>query len=178
MLGYRIAIGFLLFVISSVILWNLIGDEQMDEYLRVGLAGFASLGIAFVIVLLFHLIKPPAPKRGDANFIINYEYPQIVSVQGFPVKDKMHWVQVHTSFRISHPIEIQTLALLFKGKPWIAHEWKPIMSNRMLTHSYHFFQIPTGVDLTKHKAELVASTNDEDYGSGKFYIKQRHKRIV
>ena len=45
------------------------------------------------------------------------------------------------------------------------------MSNKMVHSWYYYFQMPTSVDLTKHKAELVASTSDEDYGSGGFVIK-------
>ncbi len=37
---------------------------------------------------------------------------------------------------------------------------------------YRYFQVPTSVDLTRHKAELVVSTSDEDYGSGEFTIEQ------
>ena len=144
----------------------------MNEQLSWGLTALASIVVVFIILFIFHLIKSPAPKRKDANFVINCKDPRIISAQGLPVKDKMHWVQVHTYFKINYPIEIQTLALVVRGKPWKAFEWEPIMSNKMMNPRYHCFHIPIEVDLSKHEVELMASTNDEDYGSGKFYIKQ------
>ena len=148
---------------------------QVPELTKYGLVGISVPTIVLLSMLLLflrHLIRRPSPRRWDANFVINYEYPQIISAKGLPVKNRMQWVQANTYFQINYPTEIKTLELLLKGKRWKAHEWEPIMSDKMLTPRYHFFQIPTGVDLTKHKAELVASTNDEDYGSGKFDIKQ------
>jgi hypothetical protein len=175
-LGYQnksaILISFLLFAIALVFIW--IGGKQIAEQLNWGLAVLAALGVVFVLLFLFHLIKPPAPKRRDANFIITFIAPPIVygGREGLPpAEDKMRWVQAYSNIEVNYPTEIQTLQLFLKGKRWMSHEWNPIMSNRMTNPRFYYFQVPTSVDLTKHKAQLVVSTRDEDYGSDEFFIK-------
>ena len=160
---------------SLVILYLFGWIEQVAWELRLLILSLIILAFIYLLIFLWFIVKPPKPKRRDANFVISYKDPQIVSGvnEGLPpAKDKMQWVQVYTNLEINYPTEIKTLELLLKGKRWIAYEWKPIMRDKMLNQQYYYFQIPTSVDLTKHKTELVASTSNEDYGSGKFLIKQ------
>ena len=133
------------------------------------------LGLYGLFFLKF-IVKPPAPKRGDPNFLISCKDAEVIPATRAslpPAAHKMRWVQVHTNFEINYITTINSLVLSLKGKPYDAYGWEPTTTQRMGPYPrYHHFQIPRFVDLTKHKAEIVVLTDKEDYGSVKFTIKQ------
>jgi len=165
----------ILLVITATLIRIFVEDTQMPAAIEGILIGVGALISVYVLLFLFYLIKPPAPKRRDSNFVITLRATPIVygGKDELPsIKDDMQWISAYMDIDVNYPTEIQTLHLLLKGKPRIAHGWNPIMSNRMITPRLYYFQVPTSVDLTKHKAQIVASTNNEDYGSDEFAITQ------
>ena len=148
----------------------------MTEQIPWWLAVFAALGVVFILLFLLHLIRPPAPKRDGTNFLLTYRERRIVTGESVglpPAQDNMRWVQVYTYIEVRFRVKIETLVLMLKGKPIMAEGWRAGVLPAGSSHQqYYYFQIPTSVDLTRHKAELVTSTNDEDYGSGEFTIEQ------
>jgi hypothetical protein len=180
LLGHAIGI-FVMAIISGVgafitfYVGGVLKVSELWRYVLVGVSIPILIFLVLFILFLWHLIKSPAPIQRDANFIINFHTPPIIFSGGGglqPAEDKMQWVRALTNIEVNYPTKIQNVQLLLKGKKWIAHEWTPIMSNMIMNPKHYHFQVPTSVDLTKHKAQLVVSTSDEDYGSDKFIIKQ------
>ncbi|MFH1775689.1 MAG: hypothetical protein ABH839_03440, partial [Chloroflexota bacterium] len=131
--------------------------------------------IIFLLLFLYHLIRPPYPQRSrEADLVITYNGAEVeLSPEnvGLPKpKNGMQWILVHMAVEARLSVEIKDLALQIKSKEWSAYQWQPNMSDKIPTPCGYHFQIPTSVDLKKCRAELVASTNDEDYGTGKFQI--------
>ena len=170
-----VAVKVVLFVIAAFFIYQFVGSEQMTDWLRVALAGVGAFMIVYVSLFLFYLIKPPAPKR-DGTIVVLYRERRIVAGESVglpPAEDNMRWVQVYTYIEAKSHVKIETLVLILKGKCIAAEGWRAGALNAGSSHQrYYYFQIPTSVDLTRHKAELVASTNDEDYGSGEFTMEQ------
>ena len=166
----------ILLVITATLIWIFVGETQMPVALEGILIGVGALIVVYILLFLFYLIKPPAPKRDGTNVVLAYRERRIVAGESVglpPAEDNMRWVQVYTYIEAKSHVKIETLVLILKGKGIAAEGWRAGALNAGSSHQrYYYFQIPTSIDLTRHKAELVASTNDEDYGSGEFTIEQ------
>ena len=132
--------------------------------------------VIYILIFLWFMLKPPAPKRGDVNFLISYKDAEVIPAarDSLPIANHgMRWVRVPLNLEINYVTKINSLVLSLRGKCYEAYEWKPIGTNKISGYPrWHHFQVPDYVDLTKHRAEVIALTDEEDYASVKFHIKQ------
>ena len=171
----------ILLVITAMLIRIFVEETQMPAAIEGILIGVGALISVYVLLFLFYLIKPPTPKRDGSKVLLAYREQRIVTGEGVglpPAQDNMRWVQVYTYIEPRFHVKIEKLVLILKGKCIKAEEWQVVELAAGSSHQrYYYFQIPTSVDLTRHKAELMAFTNEEDYGSGEFTIEQLHEHI-
>ena len=121
-------------LVSVAVLYWYGWKEQAAFQVRTIVVFAIILGVLYGLIFLRFIVKPPAPKRGDANFLISWKDAEVISGESYglpPAESNMRWVKVGTYIETNYVTTIHSLVLSLKGKPYEAYGWEATTTQRM-----------------------------------------------
>ncbi len=172
----RAIVSFIAFLIAMWVIYYLLGIFLVVEEFLVGIAFAIAACVTFVPIFLYHLIVNPPTRSMKFDISTDPNTHQNLGKQGdgLPlIGDGLIWWRGRINLESKVPITVKDLQLKLRRKTYSAYDFERVDLNG--AGDFHWrdysFSIPDETDFGKQKAEIIAVTERDDYGSGAIVLR-------
>lgn len=172
----RAIVSFVVFLMALWFIYYLMGIFKVVEQLWVGIATLGAFLVVLIVIFIWHLVTNK-PTR-DTRFRISTNPKthrnlgnRYVELPSLP--DNLTWWRGTIYIESEIPIIVKDLNLLIKGKRFTAYNFKTLELHGAQDVDWRFysFAIPSVIEFGTQKAEIIAITDKDDYGSGDIILR-------
>jgi len=172
----RAIVSFIVFLIAMWVVYYLLGIFQVVEQLLVGIALAIASCVILVPIFLYHLIVNPPTRSLKFDISTDSNTHRNLGKQddGLPLlADGLTWWRGRINLESKVPITVKDLQLRLRRKRYSAYGFERVELQGAGDFHWRFygFSIPDKTIFGKQKAEIIAITEKDDYGSGEIVLK-------